>query len=189
MYDEERWPTAGLATASAELSAGVGRSPFAQQPPATPPSKSSNAAAGGAIGRRPRERAPRREASSPMPLGTPLTNAASTKGARARKERPPCREGLRGLSRVISGVTMVPQNVYRANTVRICANMCESLQNSGNSLLSANLCEFVRTGREPTATYVRICANVCEYVRMGVNMCANMVRIWCECVRMCANRV
>ena len=40
-----------------------------------------------------------------MPLGTPLTNAASTKGARARKERPPCREGLRGLSRVISGVT------------------------------------------------------------------------------------
>ena len=52
MYDEERWPTAGLATASAELSAGVGRSPFAQQPPATPPSKSSNASAGGAIGRR-----------------------------------------------------------------------------------------------------------------------------------------
>ena len=116
MYDEERWPTAGLATASAELSAGVGRSPFAQQPPATPPSKSSNAAAGGAIGRRPRERAPRREASSPMPFGTPLTNAASTKGARARKERPPCREGLRGLLRAISGVT--PECAVLAGVLR-----------------------------------------------------------------------
>ena len=138
MYDEERWPTAGLATASAELSAGVGRSPFAQQPPATPPSKSSNAAAGGAIGRRPRERAPRREASSPMPFGTPLTNAASTKGARARKERPPWREGAPGSFASDSG------SYFR---------MCQSKRRRGGCASLTGLGPTIRLSHSPFVTW------------------------------------
>ena len=40
MHGAERWPTAGLATASAGLRVVMGRSPFPQQPPAKPSSNS-----------------------------------------------------------------------------------------------------------------------------------------------------
>ena len=59
-------------------------------------------------------------------------------------------------------------------------NVCEHLR------ICANLCELAANRLRPMCEYR---ANVCEYVRMGGNTCANMVRIWCECVRMCANRV